>query len=67
MHKQILLTLKDPGLLPKEMAGFSIFCKEVQAFWLQLPELQGASKIGLFQPEFVLNLIQIFFCIDFLG
>ena len=28
-----------------------IFCKKVKVFWLQLPELQGAPKIGLFQAD----------------
>ena len=27
------------------------FCKKVQAFWLKLPELQGAPKIGLFSGQ----------------
>ena len=50
-----------------------IFCKymnfkNVQAFWLELPEFQGAPKNRFFSgPYFFTFDSKSFFCIDFLG
>ena len=45
-----------------------IFCKKVQEFWLQQPDILGAPKIGLFQsqtrckklPSFILGKVKNF-------